>query len=102
MLCREVGGAAPSSRADAAPCPPVPLRLQGPRQDARYCPAVVAQRNLCSTARIEDVKHGAIGNRLTGTLLDSFGQQTFELSKVGNFRTHILQVARGDRTHFAA
>ena len=53
--------------------------------------AVVArQRNLCGPAHIENVKHGAIRKRLTGTLLDSFGQQTFEFFKVGNFGTHIL------------
>src|SRR5262249_37065569 len=59
-------------------------------QPCRGTAVVARPRNLCSTARIENVKDRAIRNRLTGTLLDSFGQQTFEFFKVGNFGTHIL------------
>src|SRR5262249_30659120 len=88
---------APLARAGTAPSrmnktrsSPLASALGLARNPCRGTAVRARQRNLYSTARIENVKDGAIRNRLTGTLLDSFGQQTFEFFKVGNFGTHIL------------
>jgi hypothetical protein len=64
--------------------------------------ARLTARVLSRPPHIEDIEHGAIGSRGSGTLGYRPREQPFELAEVSYLRTDVVEVMGGDLPDFAA